>query len=269
MQKINYKEKILLDEKIDELVLINIDDRLIQTQESDCLKISGEIKISGEVKTENRSKNFSHPIDIDIILSKDQLIDEKVELSIDDFDYVLIDNCIEINLILKIVGLKEVDAYFPTTNDQENIQVSENEHSTTRNEDDFKTINEEISEINEQCTVIQENNETKEKTLNDSIKINLDEEINITELNDLDNQIEEIQPEPINEIKHKKNSLLDQVFKNKSLKKDTSFLFHVVKKDTSYKEISAIYNIEENDLRKANNDEEIFIGKLILIPKNQ
>ena len=112
-----------MDDKINELLLINIDDKLDQTKESDCVKISGEIKVSGEVNTDNGKKLFNHPIEVDILLSNDQIVDERITVSIEDFNYSIEDNSILIDLIMKIDGLKEMEPYFPTQENQTIVEV--------------------------------------------------------------------------------------------------------------------------------------------------
>jgi LysM repeat protein len=221
MQKINYKEKISLEENINELLLINIDDKLNQTSDGDCLKISGEIKISGEVNTNSGKKDFNHPVSVDILLSKEQIVDTNINVIIDDFNYEIFENHIVIDLVMKIEGLKEIEAYFPPQEAQEDFQI-------------------------------EESIEQEEALFNEPI-IDIQEEILINDLPTIKN----------------KNSLLHQIFRNKSFKREVSHLFHVVKKDSTYQDIANEYNVDLDLLRKVNKDEEIYIGKLIFIPKNQ
>ena len=231
MQKINYKEKILLEHSINELLLINIDDKLHQTKECDYLKVNGEIKISGEVNTNEGRKNFNHPIIVDILLSNEQLTDEQVKVSIDDFNYSIEDKTININLIMKIDGLKEMDAYFPAQEDQIDFQVEDNENIIDiENEERIDVIE---STIDETDSIINE-----EVIYEDNI------------------------------IKEEHYSLLNQVFRNKSVKKEMSYFFHVVKNESTYEDIANQYNLDLELLKSSNNNDDIYIGKLIYIPKN-
>lgn len=230
MQKINYRENIKLKNKIDELLLINIDEKLSQSIDNDNIKVYGQITISGEVTSENDKENFVHPLEVDIILSKDQLVNEQVFVSVDDFEYKLLDNTIEINLIIKIDGLKEIEPYFPP---QENTEDPQIDNRIQQQE-----------EINELAPV--------------EIEKSLD-----TQIENEPNIVQEI-PVTNNPTKY---SLLNQIFRNKITKKDSTHLFHVVKQPTTYQEISQLYNVDIEKLKSCNNDEEIYIGKLILIPK--
>lgn len=258
MQKINYKEKILLEQKINELLIINIDDKLTQAKERDCIKVTGEIKVSGEVATENGNQNFYHPIEVDIMLSEDQLISKEVIISIDDFNYKIDDNLIEIELMMKVEGLKEIEPYFPAQEDKEIIQIEREEDNieSTIFENPIEEVNEQT--IQEENTYIEDSIET-ELVTND---IEIQKEINQRNFNKPDNEKKQN-----SNNKKKKHSLLDQVFKNRNIEKETCYIYHVVKKETSYNEVAQFYNIDEEQLKKANNNEEIFEGKLLLIPK--
>lgn len=228
MQKINYTEKITIESPIKELLLINIDDKLTQSIESDCIKISGTINISGEVSTQTTNVAFNHPIEVDILLSKEQLIDEQVTITVDDFNYQIKENLLTIDLIIKIDGLKEIEPYFLAEDNQEIIEVDDNELNEER-----------ISE-----------NTTSETIINNS-----EDEYN---LNDIEND-----NGPIH------HSLLNQIFRNKKKKTESTYLFHVVKEETSYQEIASLYDVNEDTLKSINNNCQIYIGKLILIPRNK
>ena len=227
MQRINYKEVITLENKINELLLINIDEKLIHTKQSDTIKVGGQININGEVSTDKGKECFLHNIDVDILLSKDQLINEEVNITVDDFEYILKNNTIHIDLIIKIDGLKEIEPYFPSQEDQEDIQVEE---VFVFDEDRNESIREEL---------IDTPNEINSSIIEDS---------------------------PIYEQKAP-YSLLKQIFKHKVHKSDSSYLFHVVKNEKSYKEIADAYALDEEFLKHTNNDEDLLPGKLIFIPK--
>ena len=237
MQKINYNEKIVLKENIKELRLINIDEKLSKTDDKDSIKFIGEIAISGQANCENGLLDFNHPVGVDISLDKSQIETTDINVSLDDFNYAIIDNYIDIQLIMKIDGLKEIEAYFPSQENKEDIEI-----------DKERLITEETPTIN----IENENIETDIPNIEN------------------DPQIEELIIET-NEISNEDNSsksLLKQIFRNKDIKKEPSYLFHSIKKETTYQEIASIYGVDIAKLKKINNDEEIYIGKLILIPKD-
>ena len=119
MNKINYKESINIDSLIKELILINVDENISLVKEEDFVNFTGEIRISGEVETDKEKKEFNHPLTLDISLSKEQLINDSPSISIDDFKYVINENLIDIELSLKIEGLKEIENEFPAPESEE------------------------------------------------------------------------------------------------------------------------------------------------------
>ena len=178
---------------------------------------------------------------------------------------------------MKIDGLKEIEAYFPPQEDKtpfkEELEILE--------ENNDREIEEEISK--------QEINELQDKSIENptlvydeitEIETPQDEFIiNAITNNETDSYIieEDFLSKTSNKQRNKntnekennsKFSLLGQIFKNKAIKKETSYLLHVVKDETSYDEIAKLYNIDENSIKKVNNDEGIYKGKLLFIPKN-
>lgn len=246
MQKINYKEKIHLEYPIQELNLINIDEKLFTVDENDCVKIAGNIKISGEATTINGKQNFAHPIEVNILLSKEK-ITPQIKAYVDDFEYNIENNIISINLIVKVEGFKEINESFPTTENQEITQIDDSmEMDTITKEQPEERIELQINENSQGEEPVQ-----NEITHNECIDI----ETSKTDF-------------PINKEKAKLKenySLLNQVFKKKSIKKETSFFYHVVKQETTYEQIAQIYNLETDVLKEINHDEKIYPGKLILI----
>jgi hypothetical protein len=233
MQKITYQDNIVLTNTINELLLINIDEDLNQTKESNNIKINGKININGEVNTINGKENFLHALDVDILLDKDQLIQEEVLVAVDDFEYSIQDNYIDINLIIKIDGLKELEPYFPSQEDQRDIQVDKEESSLIEETDSLTIESEQLPPTIEPSST------------------------NVIEI--IDNSL------PITTKQH--SSLLNQIFKGKRLNKTTNYFLHVVKTECGYKDIASIYNCNEEELKQLNNNQKLYIGKLVFIPK--
>ena len=246
MQKITYKETIILEEEIKDLIMINIDDKLNQCKESDCIKVFGEIKISGEANCLEGSKNFNHPLIVELLVSNDQLISNELVLSIDDFSYNIEKNKINIDLIMKVDGLKEIEAYFPAQENNEVIQV-ENRNEET-NLETLESLKEAIdAETNEESIILE----------------NVETELKESFYNDIDDSKENDEQEIV-----ESTSFYNRIFKRKTIKKEPSFLYHVVKKESSYEEIAALYGVKEELLKLVNNYDELHKNKLILIPKD-
>lgn len=241
MQKITYNETIVLNDSIKELLLINIDEKINQSKDNDCIRVYGQIEISGEVNTENGSHFFSHPVDVELFVSQDQLQRDELCISIDDFNYEIIDKEIKIDLIIQIEGIKEIEAYFPANEDSEIFQVND---ITT--EEDFPDS--EREEIIEENPLSVSEKDIIEKSFEDKMATNKESYLDVEKNN---------------------KSFLNQIFRREKISKELAFLYHVAKKETTYKEISLLYGIDENELRHLNNNEEIYKDKLVLIPKKK
>ena len=70
------------------------------------------------------------------------------------------------------------------------------------------------------------------------------------------------------EILNEKQSLLSSIFK-RNIKKDSIYLIHVVKEETSYEDIANLYNVDLDLLKRSNPNKEIEKGTLIFIPNNK
>ena len=70
------------------------------------------------------------------------------------------------------------------------------------------------------------------------------------------------------EILNEKQSLLSSKFK-RNIKKDSIYLIHVVKEETSYEDIANLYNVDLDLLKRSNPNKEIEKGTLIFIPNNK
>ena len=122
MNKINYKEKIELKETIEELLMINIDENINKVDEENFISFIGNIEVSGEAKTISKNTNFNHQIDLDISLSKEKLLANNPSISVEDFSYSIDDNFINLDITLKIEGLKEIENEVIPQEDEEIIQ---------------------------------------------------------------------------------------------------------------------------------------------------
>jgi hypothetical protein len=70
------------------------------------------------------------------------------------------------------------------------------------------------------------------------------------------------------EILNEKQSLLSSIFK-RNIKKDSIYLIHVVKEETSYEDIANLYNVDLDLLKRSNPNKEIEKGTLIFIPNSK
>lgn len=123
MQYINLNKILDLGNEIEDLLLISIDDKLNSTYDKEGVKIAGEILISGKVRIENKEKEFSDSVGVDIFLT-DEEIDNRneIKVSISDFTYDIEKEKLNLNISLKLEGLKEIETTFLAEENNEAIE---------------------------------------------------------------------------------------------------------------------------------------------------
>lgn len=291
MQYINLNKILELENKIQDLLLISIDDQIDTINDKEGIRMNGVITISGEVKTLEGDKKFDEQIDLDVFLTDDEILDRNgLSISINDFNYDIDDNKLILDISLKVEGLKEIEATFPSQEDNEDfsneeiesieasddekrVYIDENIDLEKKESEECKKIVEEEKELEEQEEIknareclgeeIEERDDEKEEN-----KEIVEEERKLEEQEEIkgDWEYEEEERENIHENKEMKKSLLKSVFSSKRIKEEVSWKLHCVKNETSYEEIASKYNINLSKLVAINNNEPIGEGKLIFLP---
>lgn len=240
MQYINLNKSIVLENKIQDLLIINIDEKLDTIEDKEGIRISGKVTIGGSARTLGGEETFSDLIDLDVFLAYEE-IEERADLKIkvNDFNYIIDNDKLHLDISVSIDGLKEIDQTF------------------LAKEDNGPFLEEEI-EDEEKIVYVDEEIKLEEKE--ERVSIEVEEEIE-------ESVNEEVQEEEIKveEVVAKK-SLLKSVFSNKRIKEEVSWKLHCVKGEKSYEEIAEKYNVDLKNLILINKNEEICEGKLIFLP---
>ena len=237
MQCFNLNKEIDLNNKIEDLLLISIDDKLETIEDKEGIKVIGEILVSGNARTSEGVRNFSDKLDLDIFLTYDEIEERNaLDVSINDFNYVINDNLLNLNIVLKVEGLKEIENTFLS---EENIEFFEEE---IEKEDSKRVYTSEEVKVEEEITFKEE--------IKEAIEEEYKEETAYT----------------VKEVETPRTSLLKAVFSNKRIKEEVSWKLHCVKGETSYEQIAAKYNVNLNKLISINKNEELSEGKLIFLP---
>lgn len=255
MQEITLTKIIEMESKISNLLLISIDDCIDTINDGDGVRLEGKINVSGKAKTESGDKEFSDYIDLDIFLSYEEIIDRNVlNVKVDDFNYKVEENKLNVNVILKLEGIKEIETTFLAKEDNELISKKE------------------IEEENEYKGEMNLDREENEAYLNSEVIVSEEkdelEQINDKEMEIMNNEEARIiKDETVEESKiDVKKSLLKSVFSSRKAKEEVSWKLHCVKNETTYEEIAAKYNVNLNKLISINKNEKIEEGKLIFLP---
>lgn len=242
MQNINFTKVIELENKIQDLLLMTIDDKLETTDDRDGVRISGNISISGKAKTIDGEKSFSDLIDLEIFLAYEQIEERNsLNVTVKDFNYKLEENKLNLDITVTIEGLKEITTTFLAQENNESFleeEINENDYLESK---EIETTN---------CRECFEEQFVEEQNIKDD-NIEVITEL-IAENSEKDQRI--------------KQSLLKSVFSNKRVKEEVSWKLHCVKKESTYEEIAQLYDVNVVELQKINKDEKLIEGKLIFIP---
>lgn len=297
MQYINLNKTLELESKINDLLLISIDDQIDTAEDKDGIRVTGKITIGGTAKTLEGNEDFNDYIDIDIYLTYDEILERNsLNVSVNDFNYKIEDNKLYLDISLKIDGLKEIETTFLSKEADQILsqeEIDDEEKKVYIDEEINMISKDENEEDNRDCNVVEE---MKINEVNDEEVNNKDNEIVINQNRELEktSELEEFFEEKIDsnkgneeiiitkenkiefddklegdnviEEKKSKKSLLKSVFSNKRIKEEVSWRLHCVKDETTYEQIANKYDINLNKLIELNKNEKLCEGKLIFLP---
>ena len=152
MQYINLNKSIELENKIQDLLLISIDEKLDTIDDKEGVRITGKIAIGGNAKTLEGDKVFSDAIDLDIFLSYEEIEERNaLKVAVSDFNYKIENNKLDLDITLSIDGLKEIIQTFPSKEDNELVleEKVEGEDKKAYIDEEIIVENKEKEEIND------------------------------------------------------------------------------------------------------------------------
>lgn len=257
MRIINLDKKIIINGNIDDLLIINIDDDINYIEEIEGIKTIGTVDVTGSVKTTEGVEEFEECFNVDFFSEYGYIEDRnKLEMIVDDFEYTIKDNILELRIKLKILGLKEVDKSFP----------AEEDSKLTKQKEMVEKIKKQISEPKIEIGELEDN---------DLFNYDDDLDIQVFDLREEFVEEEEVEKPKVEKtlIRRKdsvaedaKTSLITQVFGNKRIKEEVSWKLHVVRNETTLEEIANKYQVNLEKLKKLNKIVDIEEGKLIFLP---
>ena len=274
-------KKIILENIINEINLINIEDDIQYLNRNDGILIKGNIDIECEYLSLGVIKYFKDKVDVSILVPFENIISTDVLLKIEDFDYILKDNTISLSFKINIEGYKEIEKTFQDETkemeivsnvdvtleevkeylDSEDIIVLEDEPKLSTKEVLVSNLNEDNNAIEENIEDIiikndEENNSNEKKDDEDAGKrldFNINGEINPIKYIDTNQKVEET-----------KKSFLDSLFKKE--KKVRMMKYRVVLENDTYEEIAKEYNVNLYKLKELNHNISLELGKIIKLP---
>lgn len=169
MQYINLNKILDLGNEINDLLLISIDDKLNSTYDKDGVKIAGEILISGKVRIDDDEKEFSDSVDVDIFLTDEEIENRnEIKVNISDFTYNIEKDKLNLNISLKLEGLKEIETTFLADENNEFIEQEKIEETIELEEENDIYVDIDIN-VNEDRIEENEKEEIEKKSLLKSV----------------------------------------------------------------------------------------------------
>ena len=237
------EKRIVLENVINEINLINIDDKITYLKRNDGILAKGYLDLTCQYSSIGVLKIFNDKVEINKLILYENIDSNEINISMEDFDYFIKDNVIIFSFKMNIEGYKEVEKTFQSDIEEKmeivsNLDVNYDDiKSIINNDEDIILIENNIdnNELDNKCLDI--NNE------GDSIDFNING--NLSENN-------------------KKESFFNSIFKKE--KKVKLYKYRVILENDSYEEIAKEYNINLYKLKEINNNINLKLGNIIKIP---
>lgn len=137
---ITLEKNILLD-NIKDLINISVDENVSYLKRSEGVQINGEIQINGIYENNNGIEKFFHDfISINNIVPYEHIdtLDD-FNLTVEDFEYSLVDDTLNMYIRLKLNSFKELENSFPTEDNEKEILIEIEEPQKDERKEMFKT----------------------------------------------------------------------------------------------------------------------------------
>lgn len=250
-----------LENIINEINLINIEDKVEYLNRNDGILVKGYIEVECEYLSLGVIKCFSDKVNVSILIPYDNILHNEIFFKLDDFDYYINNNNLSLSFKINIEGYKEVEKTFQDDNQEieilgdYNIDLEKVKEYINDNEDIIELEQEEINN-----TLIENinNDEINKEEINEDIPLEKEDlkEGKRLEFNILGN--EDDNKEILN------NSLFNSLFKKE--KKTKVYKYRVILENESYEDIAKEFNVNLFKLKNLNNNSKLITGQMIKIP---
>lgn len=294
MQKIYLEKSIDLHHHLKELIALSVDESINYKIENEGIRAIGNLIIKGEYKNVEK-ETFEETLELDILATFDKILDQRdFSIKVEDFDYVIKDGNIKVSIEAGVHGvvsgqdryikddsleqieslireetkvlekssiddIPEVDPVSDSMGDMvemntfdDPIEMMEPTITNTASKDDEPLL------VNEPTTVKLE----KQILPNDAIMSSHNATMEVTE----DKKIEKVADDIDQQLQ-------ETVYPSKSrpIFQDTSesvgtYYLYIVKDGDTYVSIATHYGVDEYQLKDYNQDRELEIGTVLIVP---
>lgn len=237
------EKRIILENVINEINLINIDDKITYLKRNDGILAKGYLDLTCQYSSIGVLKIFHDKVEINKLILYENIDSNEINISMEDFDYFIKDNVIIFSFKMNIEGYKEVEKTFQSDIEEKmeivsNLDVNYDDiKSLINNDEDIILIENNIdnNELDNKCLDINNEGESIDFNINGNLSEN-----------------------------NKKESFFNSIFKKE--KKVKLYKYRVILENDSYEEIAKEYNINLYKLKEINNNINLKLGNIIKIP---
>lgn len=282
MQKIYLEKVIDLHHQLKELVALSVDESINYKIENEGIRAVGNLIIKGEYKNVEK-QTFEETLELDILATFDKILDQRdFSIKVEDFDYAIKDGNIKVSIEAGVHGVisgedryvKEdpLDQIETLMRDaEESIEFVEPIMEATASREAM--VEEPVVEMEKPVV------ETVKEVREDPIQTQVIEPVIAKAVSDIKPVIKAREESSLEdkEIEQVANTIDDQlqevVYQSKSrpIFQDTedsvgTYYLYIVKDNDTYASIGERYTVDEYVLKEYNQNRELEIGGVLIVP---
>lgn len=265
MQKIYLEKVIDLHHQLKELVALSVDESINYKIENEGIRAVGNLIIKGEYKNVEK-QTFEETLELDILATFDKILDQRdFSIKVEDFDYSIKDGNIKVSIEAGVHGVISGEDRYVKEDPLEQIETLMKETEAT------VEFVEPIVERKEEVVEVKE--EPIQRVVSKVVEPSIE---NTPEIKPVMEKREDASLED-KEIEQVASAIDDQlqevVYQSKSrpIFQDTedsvgTYYLYIVKDNDTYASIGERYTIDEYVLKEYNQNRELEIGGVLIVP---
>lgn len=253
MQKIYLEKAIDLEHKLKELIALSVDESINYKIENEGIRAVGHLIIKGEYRDIDK-KTFEETLELDVLATFDKILDQRdFSIKVEDFDYAIRDGNIYVTIEAGVHGVITGQDRYVNDNPVAEIENLIREDEVLQPEA-VKPESEVIETVEEDVVLEPRKEDIQVETVEETTVLGQDEKIETT-AKDIEQQLEET----VYESKSR------PIFQDTTESVGTYYLYIVQENDT-YQTIAERYVGDEQAIKEYNQNRELEIGSVLIIP---
>ncbi|MFV0393935.1 MAG: LysM peptidoglycan-binding domain-containing protein [Coprobacillaceae bacterium] len=271
MQKIYLEKAIDLQHQLKELIALSVDESINYKIENEGIRAVGNLIVKGEYRNIDK-QTFEETLELDILATFDKILDQRdFSIKVEDFDYAIRDGNIHVTIEAGVHGVVTGENRYINDNPVDDIE------SLIREEDMLQVDPLLVAPepVREETKVVEEVKEVQEEredlTVEETVEVvapveKVEKIVETKKVRDEDLEIEKV-AQDIDE------QLQETVYQSKSrpIFQDTTdsvgtYYLYIVQDDDTYESIAERYENDEFAIKEYNQNRELEVGSVLIIP---